>query len=207
MPRERSTSVAMAESIASTCCSSTAPARSGERDATVCASRRLTTSATRCCWAPSWMSRSRRRRSASRASTRRRRDTWSSSARAARSAGRCASSARSRRGAAPARPGLRDRRTGVPRPAQRLVVALLQPQHPELVRRRARRRASGGAGRRVDRLSACPLSGGQRRGQLGHVVDHQPHLGPATRPVPSASSCAIRSGQVSVGRRLSPSPQ
>ena len=35
-------------------------ARSGARSASVCASRRLTTSATRCCWAPSWMSRSSR---------------------------------------------------------------------------------------------------------------------------------------------------
>ena len=52
---------------------------SGERPATVWASRRLTARATRCCWAPSWMSRSSRRRSWSWVSMSRARDTFSSS--------------------------------------------------------------------------------------------------------------------------------
>src|SRR3954447_15005000 len=48
--------------------------------------RRSSASATSCCWAPSWRSRSRRRRAASPASTMRTRETRSSSTRARRSA-------------------------------------------------------------------------------------------------------------------------
>ena len=54
---------------ASSCETSTARARSGDRAVRVWARRRLTTRATRCCSAPSWMSRSRRRRSVSWVST------------------------------------------------------------------------------------------------------------------------------------------
>ena len=58
---------------------SSASARSGARPASVSARRRFTARATRCCWAPSWMSRSSRRRAASWASTSRCRDARSSS--------------------------------------------------------------------------------------------------------------------------------
>ncbi len=63
-------------------CEQRGTARSGRRRATVSASRRLTASATRCCCAPSWMSRSSRRRSASWVSISRSRDARSSAARA-----------------------------------------------------------------------------------------------------------------------------
>ena len=65
MPRERSDRVSIVSSAAVRSSASTGSARSGDRASSVRASRRFTASATRCCWAPSWMSRSSRRRSSS----------------------------------------------------------------------------------------------------------------------------------------------
>ena len=136
--------MAIAASTAVTCSARTARARSGALPTRVWARRRLTTRATRCCWAPSWMSRSRRRRSASWASTSRRRDTWSSSARDGELRG-----APRQLGAEPgpvqhhARPGPRDRRTSRSSTGPNgCVVGLAHAAGSRAALRRGRRRAT-----------------------------------------------------------------
>ena len=98
----------------------------------VWASRRFTARATRCCWAPSWTSRSSARRSLSCASTSRCRESRSSSARADSSAARRSSSARRRaprsiRPAWSARPG----EEPLLHRGERHLVALPDDQHAQ----------------------------------------------------------------------------
>ena len=63
---------------------------------------------------------------------------------------------------------------------QRLVVVLLEPQHAEMFTGEydvQRAKAWVGSTRPSARPAPCP---GPARGELGHVVDHQPHLCPAS---------------------------
>ena len=85
----------MARRAALTCSARTRRARSGDRPARTWASRRFMARATRCCCAPSWMSRSSRRRSASWAAITRVRELSSSRVRARSSWRRSSSWARS----------------------------------------------------------------------------------------------------------------
>ena len=155
-------------------------ARSGERPTMVCASRRLTVRATRCCWAPSWRSRSRRLRSASWVSMRRSREALISSERTSSSARRSSSSARSPNplqhqaglGGQPGEQPFLDE-------SESQTGSLLEPEHPQQLAAVAHRQGShalvghdacprvagGGASDRRRRRGARwrPGSGGRKR--------------------------------------------
>ena len=182
-----------------------ASARSGDRAASgLAASRRFTASATRCCWAPSWMSRS------SRAALVVLSVDQPLAGRAqlvgpGRQLGQPLLAARraAARPAAPDRPGRPARRTAAPRPRSAACPPLLQHQHAEQLAAVPHRQAP-----------ACPASR-PRPGRLGAgpcspcaAARSLPASGrpPTTSqtcahsaPVPSASTRAIRAGSSSAG--------
>ena len=189
--------------------------RSRDRGASVSASRRFTARATRCCWAPSWMSRSSRRRSASWASTRRWRDVRSSSARAESSSTRCGELG-AEPGAAQHRPGLggepgeqslldRGERPVLVLPARRSTPSsspAWPTERPVPSRRRDRPRVGVLAGRLAP--------GGQVAASAGQPPTTS-HTCAHSAPVPSASTFAIRAGSssrvVAAGDGLGERPQ
>ena len=151
-------------------------ARSGDRWARVSARRRFTASATRCCWAPSWMSRSSSRRSASCRSTSRSRD-------AAQLVG-----PRRQLGAPQLELGAQ------PCPAQDQPRLPGQPREQALLDRgeRACARAPGRPGRRAARRRAAPRATG---GPATSAIDSGPARSPRAWPR------AARSRPASAGRR------
>ena len=209
MPLDRATRVSIVSSAARAWARSWAVARTGALVARVWASRRLTASATRCCCAPSWMSRSSRRRSSSWVWTSRSREARSSAARSASSASRWASSARSRalRSASPAwaaRPANSRSSTGVSAdrsPSWRRSTPSSSPpwrtgraRRPGAVASRAPSRGSGGKP-----APAAPVADG---GQVAAGTSRSPtasHTWAHRALVPSASTRAIRSGSWSAG--------
>ena len=181
MPRESRPRVTIASAAACSCPVRSASARSGDRSASVCANRRLTASATRCCWAPSWMSRSSRRRSVSWASTSRCREERSSSARADSSAARCSSSTRrlaprSTSPACAARPEKRRSSTEVSGTCACSCTTRSPSSSPPW------RTSSGPDGRRGTRVESLGARRGRlawpRGGQGRPVIHDQPHLRP-----------------------------
>ena len=166
------------------------------RAASVAASRRFTASATRCCWAPSWMSRSSRTPlGVLRVDEPLARDPQLLGARGELGQ----RGARARRGAgrraAPARPGRRARRTGAPR--RRSAARRRAPARR--ARRAARSPCRTGKPPRPGRRPAPWSDHGTRRpgrGQHRLVADARPRPAPTRRRCPSASTRAIRSGQL-----------